>query len=362
MLKYSSQSERYLTNCPKILFRGLHRRREKFSKKKIDMPQRQQFKKNKKKNQMLLKGNQSEFEEEEVENPDQYIAKARKESQEKQILRIHILSNEKECESVIASLSKEKYVGFDCEGYLDLSRNGKVALIQLSTNTDSYIFDIFKMCNRIPCCLRDFLEKKPDFKKGEFFKCPIKIIHDCRKDQDALYHVYGIRLNGIFDTSVAYLTRRVVGFGQFTSRLPGLGLLLERNLPPNCIELTILYPSQINEIKDLDTKAQKPNENEDIKTQEATKSEEQADEKCQINESTINTTAITTAAITTDTTTTATTATATTTTATAATATAATATATTATAATATATTATATTATTTIKKTQGYLYLYSFL
>merc|ERR1712154_565973 len=50
-------------------------------------------------------------------------------------------------------------------------------------------------------------------------KCS-KFIHDSRQDQDALYHLYGIELHGIFDTTIADLIRRV-----WVSKARGIGRL-----------------------------------------------------------------------------------------------------------------------------------------
>ncbi|ETO36084.1 hypothetical protein RFI_00978 [Reticulomyxa filosa] len=183
-----------------------------------------------------------------VENEDLHTSlqqqeqpkKAKKKKGKKEI-RIHIVSTVEACEEAIKTLSTLRYVGFDCEGYSSLSRKGKIALMQFASSRDSYVIDIQAMNDEIPKCVKDFLEQKPHPKKG-----PIKIIHDCRADQDALFHVYGIRLNGVFDTSVASVVKRTE-LGRQPTRLSSLSGLMERVLPYNLMEnLSISYPTAIS--------------------------------------------------------------------------------------------------------------------
>eukprot|EP01084_Bolivina_argentea_P286340 491181_1 len=114
-------------------------------------------------------------------------------------MNVHIIETEEETDSVVERLNTVDCVGFDCEGIITLGRTGKLSLIQLCTQHHIYLFDILKMDYKIPASLREWLSSD---------KC-CKFIHDSRQDQDALYHLYGVSLQGIFDTTIANLVHRV---------------------------------------------------------------------------------------------------------------------------------------------------------
>ena len=83
-------------------------------------------------------------------------------------------------------------VAFDCEG-LNLSRVGTIELISVCFSW----MEVF---------LIDF-HGTPDSKVADALKQMFehdkvtKIIHDCRMDSDALYHLHGIKLTNVHDTS-----------------------------------------------------------------------------------------------------------------------------------------------------------------
>mmetsp|Transcript_7188 Transcript_7188/g.10686 ORF Transcript_7188/g.10686 Transcript_7188/m.10686 type:complete len:276 (-) Transcript_7188:249-1076(-) len=89
-------------------------------------------------------------------------------------------------------LCNETILALDCEG-VDLGRTGEICIIQISTRDRCFLFDVHELTSN--CCemidvLKNILEDISI----------VKIIHDCRMDSDALYHLLGIRLVNVHDT------------------------------------------------------------------------------------------------------------------------------------------------------------------
>ncbi|GJQ15030.1 hypothetical protein GpartN1_g6821.t1 [Galdieria partita] len=96
----------------------------------------------------------------------------------------------------------------DCEG-ANLSRDGKLCLLQVSTGSKTYIFDV--------CALEEelFLNGFKEILESERI---LKVFHDCRYDSDALWWLYGVRLRNVLDTQVAFrILREQQGY---TRQLP----------------------------------------------------------------------------------------------------------------------------------------------
>jgi len=84
-------------------------------------------------------------------------------------------------------------VAMDIEG-VDLGRAGRCSLLQISPSPDKcFVCDVLNMDggHELVCFLRCILESKSI----------VKIIHDCRMDSDALFHLLGIELTNVHDTS-----------------------------------------------------------------------------------------------------------------------------------------------------------------
>ena len=79
----------------------------------------------------------------------------------------------------------------DCEG-VDLGRSGTICIVQLSTPSTCYLFDVLGLnsMSDLTIFLKVILEDQSK----------IKIIHDCKMDADALLHLCGIHLSGVHDT------------------------------------------------------------------------------------------------------------------------------------------------------------------
>ncbi|KAL7523973.1 hypothetical protein ACHAXR_000385, partial [Thalassiosira sp. AJA248-18] len=85
-----------------------------------------------------------------------------------------------------------KRIAFDCEG-VNLSRIGSLELVSICFPTSEvYLVDFGgRACPVIIRSVKDLFESK----------AVTKIIHDCRKDCDALYHHHDIKLKNVHDTS-----------------------------------------------------------------------------------------------------------------------------------------------------------------
>lgn len=86
----------------------------------------------------------------------------------------------------------QKRVAFDCEG-VNLSRLGSLEIISICfEDMEVYLVDLGgNPCPKIVKSVKHLFENES----------VTKIIHDCRKDCDALYHHHGIKVRNVHDTS-----------------------------------------------------------------------------------------------------------------------------------------------------------------
>lgn len=84
-------------------------------------------------------------------------------------------------------------IGFDCEG-VNLARHGRLCIMQLAFEDAVYLVDAVQGGNALMQACKPALESS----------CITKVVHDCKRDSEALYFQYGIRLNNVFDTQIAY--------------------------------------------------------------------------------------------------------------------------------------------------------------
>lgn len=94
-------------------------------------------------------------------------------------------------DSVLSGESAQR-VAFDCEG-VNLCRIGTLELVSICfPNMDVYLIDMHETpCSRVVKSLKDLFENEN----------VTKIIHDCRMDCDALYHLHDITVVNVHDTS-----------------------------------------------------------------------------------------------------------------------------------------------------------------
>eukprot|EP01132_Coremiostelium_polycephalum_P005436 gene5436-6780_t len=140
----------------------------------------------------------------------------------------------------VEKIKKQSLVGLDCEA-IEMGKQGSLSLVQISDGKNVYLFDIVK------------LGSKP-FEKGlkEILESPkiIKVVHDCRKDSEILYHKYHVQLQNVYDVQIAHAMLQKKEEGNIPIRRFGFH------------ELTHLYARKYSEIcvnikfqaKDLFTK------------------------------------------------------------------------------------------------------------
>lgn len=108
---------------------------------------------------------------------------------------IPLITSTKACIKAIQEIMAFPVVAVDCEG-VNLSKEGKLCLIQIATPKKVYLFDVLKGGDRLffDRGLRYLLESTKI----------IKVMHDCRKDSEALYFQYDVTLRGVWDSQIAY--------------------------------------------------------------------------------------------------------------------------------------------------------------
>ncbi|KAE9588496.1 hypothetical protein Lal_00002884 [Lupinus albus] len=111
------------------------------------------------------------------------------------IVPVHIVTNASQLpiEFLEPSPQSQIAIGFDCEG-VDLCRNGSLCIMQLAFPDAIYLVDAIEGGDvLIKAC-------KPALESNYI----TKVIHDCKRDSEALYFQFGIKLNNVVDTQIAY--------------------------------------------------------------------------------------------------------------------------------------------------------------
>ncbi|CAI9093609.1 OLC1v1029155C1 [Oldenlandia corymbosa var. corymbosa] len=84
-------------------------------------------------------------------------------------------------------------IGFDCEG-VDLCRHGTLCIMQLAFPDAIYLVDAIEGGEALVKACKPALESDHI----------TKVIHDCKRDSEALYFQFGIKLHNVVDTQIAY--------------------------------------------------------------------------------------------------------------------------------------------------------------
>ncbi|KAL2963738.1 hypothetical protein AAZX31_17G217900 [Glycine max] len=84
-------------------------------------------------------------------------------------------------------------IGFDCEG-VDLCRKGTLCVMQLAFPDAVYLVDAIEGGEELIIACKPALESN----------YITKVIHDCKRDSEALYFQFGVKLNNVVDTQIAY--------------------------------------------------------------------------------------------------------------------------------------------------------------
>ncbi|KAJ8774772.1 hypothetical protein K2173_017218 [Erythroxylum novogranatense] len=111
------------------------------------------------------------------------------------LVAVHVVTEASQLppEFLNPSPDKELVVGFDCEG-VDLCRHGALCIMQLAFPDDIYLIDAINGREGVVKACKPALE-------SSYVK---KVIHDCKRDSEALYFQFGIKLHNVFDTQIAY--------------------------------------------------------------------------------------------------------------------------------------------------------------
>ncbi|XP_006644259.1 uncharacterized protein LOC102701212 [Oryza brachyantha] len=91
------------------------------------------------------------------------------------------------------SAAHKLVIGFDCEG-VDLCRHGALCIMQLAFPNAVYLVDAIDGGKELIQACKPALE-------SEYVT---KVIHDCKRDSEALYFQFGIKLHNVMDTQIAY--------------------------------------------------------------------------------------------------------------------------------------------------------------
>lgn len=110
-------------------------------------------------------------------------------------LPIHIVTHASQLppEFLHPSPDKKLVIGFDCEG-IDLCRNGTLCIMQLAFPDAIYLVDAIEGGKTLVEACKPALESS----------YITKVIHDCKRDSEALYFQFNIKLHNVFDTQIAY--------------------------------------------------------------------------------------------------------------------------------------------------------------
>ncbi|KAL9247385.1 hypothetical protein vseg_020822 [Gypsophila vaccaria] len=122
------------------------------------------------------------------------------------LVPIHIVTNASQFpkELRIPSPERQVVIGFDSEG-VNLSRHGTLCILQIATSDAIYIVDAIKGGKDLMNACKPALESP----------YVTKVIHDCKRDSEALYFQFGIKLHNVVDTQIAYsLLQEQQGLGQ----------------------------------------------------------------------------------------------------------------------------------------------------
>lgn len=112
-----------------------------------------------------------------------------------EVVPVHIVTNASQLppEFLHPSPDKKLVIGFDCEG-VDLCRNGTLCIMQLAFPDAIYLVDAIAGGKTLVDACKPALESS----------YITKVIHDCKRDSEALYFQFNIKLHNVFDTQIAY--------------------------------------------------------------------------------------------------------------------------------------------------------------
>ncbi|XWS12029.1 hypothetical protein CRYUN_Cryun37aG0055400 [Craigia yunnanensis] len=111
------------------------------------------------------------------------------------LVQVHVVTHASQLpkEFLFPSPKSHLIVGFDCEG-VRLCRYGTLCIMQLAFSDAIYLVDAIQGGEKLMKACKPALE-------SSFIT---KVIHDCKRDSEALYFQFGIKLHNVMDTQIAY--------------------------------------------------------------------------------------------------------------------------------------------------------------
>ncbi|KYQ99862.1 hypothetical protein DLAC_11563 [Tieghemostelium lacteum] len=108
---------------------------------------------------------------------------------------VYLIDKVSQIRAALNHIKKEKLIGLDLEG-LEMGKKGNLSLVQISTeNGRVYLFDIVSLgYNVFRFGLKEVLESREI----------LKVVHDCRRDSEILYHRYKVSLAHIYDVQIGH--------------------------------------------------------------------------------------------------------------------------------------------------------------
>ncbi len=114
---------------------------------------------------------------------------------------IQIVDSISACRGAVSEISNCRVVGVDLEG-VRLCRSGEICILQVALpNHRVFLFDI--------CALMVDAFDAGGLRGILSGPSPLKLMFDCRADADALFHQYGVRLDGVYDLQVAVVKAKM---------------------------------------------------------------------------------------------------------------------------------------------------------
>ncbi|KAE8099982.1 hypothetical protein FH972_017921 [Carpinus fangiana] len=110
------------------------------------------------------------------------------------LVPIHVVTHASQLptEFLEPSVESKLVIGFDCEG-VDLCRHGTLCIMQLAFPDAIYLVDAIQGGEMLMRACKPALESS----------YITKVVHDCKRDSEALYFQFGIKLNNVVDTQLS---------------------------------------------------------------------------------------------------------------------------------------------------------------
>ncbi|GAM26723.1 hypothetical protein SAMD00019534_098980 [Acytostelium subglobosum LB1] len=149
------------------------------------------------------------------------------------------IDSEQQLERTFSIIRKEHVISFDLEG-VEMGKQGEVALVQVALmNGTVFLFDVLTLGQRVFAAgLKDILESNTF----------LKVVHDCRRDSEILYHRHQVSLNHVFDLQVAHALLQKKREGNVPIRRYGLQELTHMYIPKHASQRAVDIKYQVRDI------------------------------------------------------------------------------------------------------------------